>query len=310
MTGTDQVLKVDAFYNYPDRDDPYAKDDSTNEVPVTFWYPDDVSSQAALPLVVFSHGASGISSSNESLYRELASHGYVVCSISHPNQSLYTKLSNGKSIYVSPVFMEEMMSDRPDKRPEESVVHFEKWLGVRMRDMNFVLDTILKKAADNDQELAVYQLIDPQRIGLMGHSLGGSTVLGIARQRSDIKAVMALESPYLFDITGVNPDGKFTFDESPYEIPMLNVYSDATWSRLSETDLYAENARMLKEESADIQNVHIAGAGHLALTDLALASPFLGMMLDGMIYRQSPKEILTEVNEVSLRFFCEHLSKN
>jgi hypothetical protein len=44
----------------------------------------------------------------------------------------------------------------------------------------------------------------------MGHSLGGSAVLGIGRQRADIHIVIALEAPFLYDIVGVD-EGKFIF---------------------------------------------------------------------------------------------------
>ena len=43
---------------------------------------------------------------------------------------------------------------------------------LRTADINFVLDTILAHAKDTGSD-AVYQLIDTEKIGLIGHSLGG-----------------------------------------------------------------------------------------------------------------------------------------
>lgn len=78
---------------------------------------------------------------------------------------------------------------------------------LRTDDLNFVLDKIIEQAADTNKEMKVYSLIDKERIGAMGHSLGGSAALGIGRQRNDVAAVIALESPFLCDIQGVNDDG-------------------------------------------------------------------------------------------------------
>jgi predicted dienelactone hydrolase len=44
------------------------------------------------------------------------------------------------------------------------------WMRLRIADIDFVLDTILARAREAGSG-ALYQLIDPERIGLMGHSL-------------------------------------------------------------------------------------------------------------------------------------------
>ncbi len=49
----------------------------------------------------------------------------------------------------------------------------------------------------------------PARIGVMGHSLGGSAALCIGRQRPDVQAVLALESPFMCDIEGVRMGNLF-----------------------------------------------------------------------------------------------------
>ncbi len=60
---------------------------------VQFWYPDSIDGMN--PLIIFSHGGLGVKSSNETLNSELASHGYVVCSIDHKYQCLYTTDEDG-----------------------------------------------------------------------------------------------------------------------------------------------------------------------------------------------------------------------
>lgn len=61
----------------------------------------------------------------------------------------------------------------------QSFRYYQKWLKTRTADINFVTDTILVKTAESAS--GMYALVDGTRIGLMGHSLGGSAVLAIPR---------------------------------------------------------------------------------------------------------------------------------
>lgn len=300
VTGSYQVAREDDYYTDLLRKESYANDESDRELPVSFWYPEAYSENQGCPLVLFSHGSFGVKESNETLYRELASHGYVVCAIDHTYQCFSTKLSNGKTVRLSSSFVREIASDDPDKDPEQSLVHFNQWMTVRTGDINFVLDMILEKASAD--AVSVLGLIDSSRICVMGHSLGGSAALGVGRQRNDVSAVISLEAPFLCDIQGVDVDGNFIFDEYDYPVPLLNIYSDASWSHLREWKQYVENARLLEPASENIQNIYFSGIGHFSLTDLSLSSPFLTMLFDGGSPKEAPEETLRKLNEICLEF--------
>lgn len=83
-----------------------------------------------------------------------------------------------------------------------------------------------------------------ERMAGMGHSLGGSAALTMPRQRNDIAAVIALESPFLYDIVGVE-NNEFVWLDEAYPVPVLNIYSDASWNHLSEWTQYARNDELL-----------------------------------------------------------------
>lgn len=306
-TGEYQITREDCSYTDTSRLETYADDGSYRELPVSFWYPAEYQEMQSCPLIVFSHGSFGMKDSNETLYRELASHGYVVCSNDHTYQCFSTKLSNGKTVRVSGAFMKEIAADSPQDNPEQSLLHFEKWMNIRTGDINFVLDTVIEKVSEESGELSVYGLIDISRICVMGHSLGGSAALGVGRQRDDIAAVISLEAPFLCDIQGVDDNGNFIFEQSEYPVPVLNVYSDASWQHLREWKQYEENARLLDIESNDIQNVYLSGIGHFSLTDLSLSSPFLTFIFDGFKTNNAPEETLKKINEVCLAFLDSHL---
>lgn len=273
-TGPYKIAAAGAFFTDPIRLETYAKDGSHRELPVAFWYPADC--KTACPLVVFSHGGYGVKTSNRTLYEELASHGYLVCAMDHSYQCFSTRNSKGKKIGINAGFLKETMRDDPNKRPEESFQLHKKWMEIRMGDIHLVIDAIKENA--NSAELPVYCLADPERIAVMGHSLGGSGALGIGRARDDIAAVAALEAPFMYDVQGVE-DGKYVFNPVPYPVPVLNVYSDTAWKSMKHWALYAVNAALLESGRADVVNAHISGIGHFGLTDLS-AKPQKTMQLN------------------------------
>lgn len=123
----------------------------------------------------------------------------------------------------------------------------------------------------------------------------------MARVRSDIIGVIALESPFMYDIKGVG-DGKYIIDGSDYEMPILHVYSDASYSHLTEWEQYRNNAEFLESENENYENIHYAGIGHMGLCDLSLSSPLLASLPDGRKPDVKPREQLQRLNADCLEF--------
>jgi isoform II. len=198
--------------------------------------------------------------------------------------------------------VEDAVSDR-----QQSFEYYQKWMKIRTDDINFVIDYILAETKNNASD-TVYKLVDTAKIGVMGHSLGGSAALGIGRMRKDISAVIALESPFMCDIEGVE-NGEFVFKDEVYPVPILNIYSDKGWSILETLPQYAENYAMLSDTRATAFNVHISGVGHLTLTDLALSSPILTRILNGQKSTTDTEYCLKVINKVCLEFFNCYLKE-
>lgn len=297
-TGPHAVATVQHTYTDDSRTEVYAATGERRRVTVAFWYPENAA--GVYPLVIFSHGALGIKTSNVSLYHELASHGYVVASLDHPSLSFWSRDTDGRLTLLSMDYLRELQQEDARSDRQQSVAYYQKWMGIRMGDINLALDTILAQAAGGAP--GVYRLVDPEKIGVMGHSLGGSAALGIGRQRSDIGAVMALEAPLMFDIEGV-ADGDFVLTREPYPVPVLNVYSDSAWDHLSGWAQYAGNVALLADTRPTVFNAHIGGAVHLALTDLSLSSPLLVRLVDGAAPTRDSTETLRLINELALGFF-------
>jgi pimeloyl-ACP methyl ester carboxylesterase len=297
--GEYQVATSAYTYTDTNRIETFTDTGEFRKLNVKMWYPENT--ETRYPLIVFSHGGISTKSSNESLYHELASNGYVVCSIDHTYHCLSTTDEYGHTTWINDGYMHELFVEDAKSDRQQSYEYYQKWMKIRTGDISFVIDHILQEA-ENDKTDKVYRLINTARIGVIGHSAGGSAALGIGRMRDDISAVIALESPFMCDITGVE-DGEFVFADEAYPVPVLNVYSDSAWSHLAEWPQYAENHALLFDTDAIAFNVHISGVGHFSLTDLALASPLLTRIFNGQKSTTDPRYCLRMINKICLEFF-------
>lgn len=306
LPATGPYTVVATRYTYIDesRVEQFSDEKENRRVNVAFWYPKDRSGKETYPLIVFSHGGLGTETSNESLFLELASHGYVVASIGHPYHALWTRGEDGRITFVNREYFNELQREDAKTDKRQSYRYYQKWMATRTGDIHFVIDTILAKAAGDAG--GVHALVDGARIGVMGHSLGGSAALAIPRQRGDIAAVIALEAPFLYDIVSVE-EGEFVWLDAAYPAPVLNIYSDSSWSHLAEWPQYARNHELLAGAPPTAVSLHLPGAGHFSLTDLALVSPLLTRFLEGGPAKHDREEYLRTVNQACLQFFDRYL---
>ncbi len=301
VTGDYEVGYETHSYVDDTRKEPYGSTGENREVNIAFWYPKDA--RETYPLVVFSHGFSGIKDSNESAYMELASHGYVVCSVDHPYHSFYTVNENQQVTLIDSGYMAEY-ADLGKSCKEERLKTFQKWMDVRVGDINFVIDTIINSQG------GVYQLVDPSKIGVFGHSLGGAAAMGIPRIREDIGAVINIDAPMMFEFTGVENDW-YTINETPYPVPLLNIYSEYLYENgIQKNDEEYFANRLVSATAPASFEVVFTGAQHMSLTDLTLFSPILANMLDeGRKAEVDKYECLETMNNVILQFFDCYLKE-
>lgn len=277
-TGEYTVATVDYTYIDDSRRDETGANSYVN---VSFWYPENTND--TYPLVVFDHGAYGVKDSNYSVYLELASHGYVVCSIDHPGQSFYTKSKSGTVAYINKNFWNEVNYGNSEScTAAEAFDLIQKWMKVRTADMNLTIDTILSNVNKENAE-SPYSLINTEKIGLFGHSLGAATSVWVGRERSDIDAVINIDGPYFSEIYYDASSDEIRPLEKVYDKPILNIYSDQVWRQLEDENnvgVYAAN-KISNEICNESFDMYLKGSKHLTLTDLALLSPFLTDLVNG-----------------------------
>lgn len=280
------------------------------ELTVKFWYPEE---EGSYPLIVFSHGAFGVIDSNYSTCMELASNGYVVASIGHPYHAAYVKNVDGKVTLADKNFVQSVFAGSEGYDPEEEKQVYENslaWMEIRTGDENFVLDTILEKAGKGEE--IPFTLIDSDKIGLFGHSMGGASSVQLGRERTDIDAVIDLEGTMLGEYIGFE-NGIEVYNDEPYTVPVLDVFGTRLYDEVDgiSDELLKEHPNWqyvnfyVGENADDYRAVAFRDTGHLNFTDLPLISPVLAKMLG--VGEVDAKSCIENVNEVVLKWFDYYL---
>lgn len=324
MTGEYEISECSVILVDNSRVDEYESDGSKREIPVHFYYPE---TEGEFPLVVFSHGAFGYYQSNYSTYAELASNGYVVAALDHPHHAFFTKDTKGKTVIVDMKFITDAVDiSNSNMSEDEAFLLSKEWMKVRTDDVNFVLDTI-KSAKESDKlskifytenEADVRGVIDKiniDKIGLMGHSMGGATAVALGREREDIDAVIDLDGSMLGEIKSIQ-NGECEYESEAYRVPLLDFRKESDCNEMEQLRLngtynegysygfaYANNHTVGNAENA--KSVVFQNAGHMNFTDLPMFSPFLSSMLGtGEV---DSEEFMYTVNSVVLNWFDYYL---
>ncbi|MCZ7586162.1 MAG: alpha/beta fold hydrolase [Deltaproteobacteria bacterium] len=130
-----------------------------------------------LGLILFSHGFSANGFQNFTMAAHLASHGYIVAAPDHTCNSRVTLSETG--------VVEDTIADA-------LVTIFE-----RVDDLSFLIDVFT-----DPQTYPFAELVDPERIGLVGHSFGGWSVTEAAKADGRVRAFVQLAS---FGLPAVDP---------------------------------------------------------------------------------------------------------
>ncbi|GIH95178.1 lipase [Planobispora siamensis] len=138
--------------------------------------------RGTLPLVVLSPGFTMPRSSLTALAEELASRGYVVAGVDHVHESYGTSLPGGRLARCAACAEQEA----------DPWAFGAKAVAGRQADVSFVLDELLGR----HPVWKGARLIDRSRVGMAGHSLGGSSTSWTMLKDGRVRA-------------GVNMDGTF-----------------------------------------------------------------------------------------------------
>jgi dienelactone hydrolase len=193
--------------------------------------------EGAAPVVVLSPGHDTNVAFYASLAEELASHGYVVMGIDHPFQVTAVALPDGSVATVG-----EDAGLAPGR--------VEAGIDERVADIAFVLEQITREAPDLD---FLADAVDPDRVGVIGHSNGGLAAVEACRRLAAVDACV--------NIDGQNQGGPFgtSLDDSAPDRPFLFVTKEA--------DLHPQLEERFEASTAPAARIVVPAASHGDFTD-------------------------------------------
>ncbi|MFH1740094.1 MAG: hypothetical protein ABIH23_13885 [bacterium] len=141
------------------------------------------------PVLIFSHGNGGSRRQNVSLFEELASCGYVVASIDHTYNATVVQFPDGRVI--------------PNRVSGSDSLH--------EQDVRFVLDELEKINVGHDFEVFT-GLLDLERVGVFGMSLGGAVTTLTMQDDPRFKAGVVLDMEFRMINRGLDQPVMFLHD--------------------------------------------------------------------------------------------------
>lgn len=146
------------------------------------------------PLIVLTHGTDMQSSQYSALAEELVSHGFVVVAVDHPYQARAALLLDGRAVPMAADRWPALPPPSPTGEPDDSsqfAQFYRSLVEVRMGDIDFVL----AKLRDSD-ETGLKDRLDFDRLGVIGHSVGGVTAAQLCHVDARFRGCVNLDGDY------------------------------------------------------------------------------------------------------------------
>ena len=226
------------------------------------------------PLLVFSHGITSSPNFYTNIIEHLTSHGYIVAAITHTYASQDITLPDGSTLKHK---INWQGLDYPLKKAGYEFEQ-ELWTG----DVRFLLDKLEK--LDPEIVSPVLSSIDLSKIGIIGHSFGGSTAVQACRFDSRFKA-------------GINMDGGLNGPNplAPFNTPFMFLLAEG----------YKSLEELFDVLTGDKFYITMPGAKHDTFSDEPVISKSCSLTKLCTLRETTPFSLLT--NNYTLQFFDQYL---
>ena len=279
------------------------KTNSSRDVPMS-------SKEDKYPILIFSHGFGEHYSQNSILMEELASHGYIVFSISHHYECKFSSFPDGRLIYLdmnSQRFQKIMQEQQNPKAMEllqrmYNASNNEERMQVLVETSN-ALPTILTESPKywaedisffmdrlenmNNENKILKDKLNLDRIGVFGMSLGGMATSEICLTDKRVKA-------------GINIDGGLFGT-------LVNVKHQTPFMFLNSRRFLGYGKLFIGESTVDCYSLSVKDSDHYNFSDYSVYPvPSVSFLL-GTIDGEKTIEIM---NVIVLAFFDKYLKEN
>ena len=202
------------------------------------------------PLLLYSPGFGGNRDSSSVLVEQLVSRGYVVATIDHTYDASEVEFPDGR-VEVSAV---------PPFTPDVAA----KAVSVRVADTRFVLDSLIALNAGRNPDAerrplpaGLRGVLNPARVGMFGHSLGGAAAAQAMYEDRRIRAGINLDGTVFGSVVGRGLNRPFMLVASQDH----SRDNDPSWER------FWANLRGWR------LNLRLTDAGHNSFSDLQVLLP-------------------------------------
>ena len=228
-----------------------------------------------LPLVVFSHGNSGIPAMYWTMISNFVQAGHIVVCPEHNDGSAASiRLQDGSRYeYERPDEKFAAISDLQEQKTLQ-----ERWrrqqLCRRVAEAKASMDWVLGSVADKSARW--YQAVNPEQLAYVGHSFGGATAVVAADQDDRAKACVAFDC--WAEASG--PIDPKTLSNGINRCPTLLVQCEAWVGGSSDKTLQAHLLTPWEKQGHPANQTWVAEkAGHTNFTDFPLLAPRLVKLL-------------------------------
>ncbi|MEV5437896.1 alpha/beta hydrolase [Streptomyces sp. NPDC052682] len=195
------------------------------------------------PLVVLSPGFTLPRATLTGLAEDLASRGYVVALVDHPYENTGTTLPDGQTLPCA------LCDGFPEGGPQAVARS-------RAKDLSFVLDELTGR----HPAWRHARVIDPERIGMAGHSIGGNATAATMAADARVRAGVNMDGTFFAPVPGSGLDGR-PFLMFGAKDRLTDASWDWTWADLDGWKRW----------------LTVTGADHGSFTDAPLLTGLLGI---------------------------------
>ena len=227
------------------------------------------------PVILFSPGGNVSRHWQTALAERIASQGFVFVSLSHPYSTMDVAPMSGFSMSI------DWGLDQEDE--EAALAADNRLADVLAGDAAFVLER-LRELAEQEQALAGMLALD--RVGIAGHSRGGTTVGRACASNPDFAACAVLDN--------IGPDRE---QETGVPPPFMTLRSPWPAERIAALHAY------LGRTGSVAHDVELTDSNHFTCTDLPLFVPDL--RVDGI----EPSDGIDACADILVSFFDAYLRR-
>ena len=232
------------------------------------------SSQPKYPVLILSPGNDMNSTLYSFLIEELVSHGYVVVGLDHPYDSRAVVLSTGKVVGLAqdkwpPLPKQQLV---PNQESDYSRFYHER-VKTRAQDASFALSQLEKLNLDQGSRLRGH--LDLERVGFLGHSVGGVAAGKVCQLDQRFKACLNLDGitsggPFYLDEHGRGFDQPYLLLTKPFRLSSEKLAELKLSREEWEANRERHEGQYFRAVKAGSYKVAIEGATHQSFSDDAL----------------------------------------